>query len=225
MAATVIRAVCFDMDGLMFNTEEIFNRSGRELLRRRGFELTDEILSKMMGRRAHEAFTALIDHLQLKETVEELRKESDEIFHGMLYEAVDIMPGLHTLLDLIETRNLPKGVATSSGRNYLEGLLSHFNLADRFATTLTSEDVTRGKPHPEIYLTAAMRLGVSPQEMLVLEDSGNGTAAAAAAGAHIVSIPHEHSRNQNFSSAKHIAESLTDSYIIRLIEAQSPTTT
>ena len=224
VSETVIRAVCFDMDGLMFNTEDIFNRSGRELLRRRGFEMTDEILSKMMGRRAHEAFTALIDHLKLPETVEQLRIESDEIFHGMLYKMVDVMPGLHQLLELIESRAIPKAVATSSGRSYLEGLLAHFNLADRFVTTLTSEDVTQGKPHPEIYLTAADRLGVAPEEMLVLEDSGHGTTSAAAAGTHIVSIPHQHSRSQDFSNAKHVAESLTDPYIVGLIESQKPTT-
>lgn len=212
-----IQAVCFDMDGLMFNTEEIFNRSGRELLRRRGLEMTDELLSKMMGRRAHEAFTALVEHHDLDETIDDLRAESDEIFHAILHESVEVMPGLYELLDLIESRDLPKAVATSSGRNYLEDLLSRFDLAHRFQTTLTSEDVSNGKPHPEIYLTAAERLGVTPSEMLVLEDSGNGTKSAADAGAHIVSIPHEYSANQNFSPARHVAKSLADPYITALL--------
>jgi beta-phosphoglucomutase-like phosphatase (HAD superfamily) len=86
--------------------------------------------------------------------------------------------------------------------------------------TLTAEDVTQGKPHPEIYLTAASRIGVKPGEMLVLEDSEMGTRSAAAAGAVAVSVPHEHSRNHNFSSAYLIAEGLHDPRILRLIAGE-----
>ena len=127
------------------------------------------------------------------------------------------MPGLFELLTHIEERGLPKGVATSSRRPYIESLLVHFKLMDRFHVTLTAEDVTRGKPHPEIYLTAASRIGVAPAEMLVLEDSEMGTRSAAAAGAVAVSVPHEHSRSQDFSAAYDIATGLHDPKILRLL--------
>jgi beta-phosphoglucomutase-like phosphatase (HAD superfamily) len=100
----------------------------------------------------------------------------------------------------------------------MRSILDRFGLLDRFAITLTSEDVSRGKPHPEIYLTAAERIGVRPQEMLVLEDSEAGTRAAHAAGAHIISIPHEFSAAQDFSVARAIARSLTDPVILGLLE-------
>jgi len=127
------------------------------------------------------------------------------------------MPGLFELLAHIESRGLPKGVATSSRRPYIESLLGHFQLMDRFNVTLTAEDVTQGKPHPEIYLTAAARIGVSPAEMLVLEDSEMGTRSAAAAGAVAVSVPHEHSRQHDFSTAYLVAEGLHDPRILRLV--------
>jgi HAD superfamily hydrolase (TIGR01509 family) len=216
-ATLTIKAVVFDFDGLMFNTEEIFNLSGKELLRRRGKEMTPAILSMMMGRRSDEAFPLMIKALGLTEEPAVLRAEERAIFHELLWKHVAPMPGLFDLLAHIESRGLPKGVATSSRRPYIESLLGHFQLMDRFNVTLTAEDVTQGKPHPEIYLTAAARIGVSPAEMLVLEDSEMGTRSAAAAGAVAVSVPHEHSRQHDFSTAYLVAEGLHDPRILRLV--------
>ncbi len=214
-----ITAVVFDLDGLMFNTEMIFNKTGTELLRRRGITDVQPVVDRMMGRRAHEAFAEMIDHCKFTETIEELQAESNEIFHALLFNHIEPMPGLFDLLNLIEQQELPKAVATSSGRDYLEEILTHFSILDRFQKTFSSDDVEHGKPHPEIYLKASQELGHSPQHVLVLEDSSNGTKAAAAAGTHIVSVPHEFSRGQDFSSAKYIAESLSDPYILNLLRS------
>ncbi len=217
MTQTTIRAVVFDMDGLMFNTEQVFNQSGTELLRRRGKTPPLELFHSMMGRRAHEAFQVMIDIMELTESIDELKVESEEIFDSMLDEVLAPMPGLINLLSVIESRNIPKSVATSSERPYLTNILGRFELQERFHHTLTAEDVTHGKPHPEIYLKAAQQLGVAPEEMLVLEDSENGTRAAAAAGAHIISVPHEMSSHHDFSTARAVASSLDDPVIHDLL--------
>ncbi|MEW4488199.1 HAD family phosphatase [Thalassoglobus sp. JC818] len=217
MSKPEIRAVAFDLDGLMFNTEEVFNRTGTEVLRRRGKVPHPELFMSMMGRRADEAFQVMIDMMELTDSIPELKSESEEVFGVFLDEMVAPMPGLLDLLDRIEQRNLPKAVATSSHRAFLENLLTRFELMDRFHHTLTAEDVTLGKPHPEIYLTAAERLNVRPEQMLVLEDSENGTRAAAAAGAHVISVPHEISRHHDFSKSKGIATSLADPLIHDLL--------
>jgi len=217
MPATEIRAVVFDMDGLMFNTEEIFHATGTELVRRRGKTITQEVFNAMMGRQAHDAFQAMIDLMELDDSIPVLQEESDAIFMSLLDGMLAPMPGLFELLDAIESRGLPKAVATSSGRNYMTQLLERFDLHDRFVHTLTAEDITNGKPHPEIYLTAAKALDVDPQHMMVLEDSENGTRAAAAAGAHIISVPHAASAHHDFSVAKAVATSLHDDVIHHLI--------
>src|SRR5579863_1198089 len=142
-----IKAVVFDFDGLMFNTEEIFNLSGRELLRRRGKEMTPAVLSLMMGRRADEAFPLMIAALGLTDSPEQLRAEERDIFQSLLWKHVAPMPGLFELLAAIEECGLPKGVATSSRRPYIESLLGKFELTKRFHLTLTAEDVVHGKPH------------------------------------------------------------------------------
>jgi len=201
----------------MVNTEEVFHLTGHELLRRRGKVATQELFNAMMGRRAREAFAAMIDMMQLSDSIDDLQDESESIFDGLLETKLRTMPGLLELLDHIESRDMPKGVATSSDRVYMERMLGHFDLLHRFPMRLTAEDVTHGKPNPEIYLTAAKRIGVLPHEMLVLEDSHNGTKAAAAAGAHIISVPHEHSQHHDFSPAKHVASSLIDPVILELI--------
>ena len=127
------------------------------------------------------------------------------------------MPGLFELLDLIELKGLPKGVATSSPRDYLENVFGLFNLMPRFPVALTAESVTHGKPNPEIYLKAADQLGVHPEEMLVLEDTQTGTRAGAAAGAFVVSVPHEHTATHDFSQAKYVARGLDDPFVTGLV--------
>lgn len=212
-----VRAVVFDLDGLMFNTEEIFNEVGHEVLRRRGKVMTQELLTRMMGRRAVEAFQFLVTEHGLTETIEDLVAESRVLFAELARERLAPMPGLYELLEHIERRNLPKAVATSSGRRYLEEILNRFDMLGRFNFTLTAEDVVQGKPHPEIYLTAASRLGVSPEQMLVLEDSHAGTTAGVNARAVVVSVPHRHSQDMDFSHATCIATRLDDPRVLELL--------
>ena len=214
-----VKAVVFDLDGLMFNTEDVFDLAGDELLRRRGLRMTDAIRDGMLGRRPPEAFAHLLKMTGLREPVDALQAESREIFHAFLEIHLQPMPALFELLDHLEKRGLPKGVATSSPRRYMEGILTRYQLLPRFAMTLTAEDVERGKPAPDVYLKAAATLGVSTSDMMVLEDSEAGTRAAAAAGALIVSVPHRHTAKHDFSTASHVASSLGDPLIYRLLES------
>ena len=216
--APTIRAVCFDLDGLMFNTEHVFYESAEVLLQRRGLAMSRGAMDAMLGRRPLESFQALIDYLGLTEGPAELLAESRVVFHELLVTKLQPMPGLFELLDLIETVGLPKGVATSSPRDYLENVFGRFDLLGRFPVALTSESVTHGKPNPEIYLKAAEQLGVAPAEMLVLEDTQTGTRAGAAAGAYVVSVPHEHTENHDFSQAKYIATGLNDPFVLGLVQ-------
>lgn len=204
------RAVVFDLDGLMFNTEELYVEVGTELLRRRGREFTQELEARMMGRPSGVALAIMIETHGLKATVEELLAETDEMFPAILQARLAPLPGLIELLAALEWHGIPKGIATSSRRSFVERVLGRFDFQPRFSPILTSEDITEGKPHPEIYLKAASRLGVAPTEMLVLEDSQNGCRAAVAAGAITVAVPGAHSRRHDFTGAALVADSLAD---------------
>lgn len=205
-----IRAVAFDLDGLMFNTEQLYERVMRELLRRRSKPFEHELTAQMMGRPGHVAFQIMIDWHALPDSVEGLYSESDEIFFHLVEEHLAPMPGLERLLTALEQAAVPKAIATSSRLRSVEKMLTRYGWRPRFEFVLTSEDVTHGKPHPEVYLSAAEKHGVAPGELLVLEDSQNGCRAAIAAGAFAVAVPGEHSRRHDFTGAAFVAESLAD---------------
>jgi HAD superfamily hydrolase (TIGR01509 family) len=215
---SIPRAVVFDLDGLMFNTEELYFEVGSEILRRRGYEFTPELLDQMMGRPSQVALQIMIDTHTLKATVQELLDETDEIFPGILRERLAPMPGLVELLAALEEHKIPKGIATSSRRPFVERVLGQFGFQRRFAPILTSEDITRGKPDPEIYVKAAHGIGVAPAEMLVLEDSQNGCRAALAAGAITVAVPSGHSHRHDFTGVALVADTLCDGRIYELLK-------
>ncbi len=201
----------------MFNTEQLYTHVLRELLRRREKEFTQDLVDQMMGRPAKSAFGVLSSYHNLDESLEELMEESDAIFLGILDGQLAPMPGLVELLAALEQHRIPKAVATSSRRSFTQRILGKFGFEPRFEFLLTGDDVTEGKPHPEIYLQAANRLKIAPAEMLVLEDSQNGCRAAVAAGAFAVAVPGEHSRSHDFSGAAFIAQGLGDQRIYEVL--------
>ena len=212
----MIDAVVFDLDGLLVNTEDLYQHVGTEMLRRRGHAFDGDLLDAMMGRPQKVALQVMIDWHKLSDTVEMLAAETKEIFQSLLDSRLEPMPGAVALVEDLVGRGLPRGVATSSGPDFAHDVLGRVGLLDRFGFVLTSVDVTHGKPHPEIYETAARLLGVVPGRMLVFEDSAIGCAAAVAAGAVAVAVPGGHSRRHEFPGARCIADSLADPRIFEL---------
>ncbi|MAT68997.1 MAG: hydrolase [Planctomycetaceae bacterium] len=194
----------------MFNTEDLYQQVGAEVLARRGKQITGELLDEMMGRKSLLALQVMIDWHELDDTPEELAAESAEIFTDLLPAQLAPMPGLLDLLAALEAAGIPKGIATSSGRAFVSRVLELSELAERFQFVLASEDIEHGKPAPDVYLLAAERHGVAPGEMLVLEDSQIGCRAAVAAGAFAVAVPSGRSVAHEFPGAAIIAKSLQD---------------
>ena len=216
-ASSRIEAVAFDLDGLLVNTEELYQHVGSELLRRRGRTFEPDLLDAMMGRPQQVSLSIMIEWHGLADTIETLAAETHEIFQSLLDTELRTMPGAMDLLDLLDARGITRGVATSSGPGFAHDVLGRMGIRERFAFVLTSADVTHGKPHPEIYQTAARRLAVEPGVMLVFEDSQAGCKAAVAAGAVAVAVPGGHSRRHDFSGARFIADSLADPRIEALL--------
>jgi len=212
-----VKAVVFDLDGLMFNTEKLYDEVGGALLDTRGHQFTTRLKDAMTGRPARVALQIMIDHHQLDATVEQLQAETDQIFPEILRQRLAPMPGLLPMLDALEAVSMPKAVATSSSRSYAYAILGSFDLVSRFEFILTSESVKEGKPHPEIYLSAARMLGIGAAEAVVFEDSEIGCRSAVSAGATTVAIPGEHSRHHDFSGVEFVAESLEDPRIFSLL--------
>jgi HAD superfamily hydrolase (TIGR01509 family) len=210
MLSTEIAAVAFDMDGLLLNTEDLYNDVGEILMQRRGKLYRDSVRKRMIGLPAPQAFGVLIEAESLTETWEELHDETLMIFEEILPTRLALMPGAKELLQLVESLDIPRCVATSSSREFAEKALQQVGVLSHLDFVLTAADVPRGKPHPDIYQESARRMGVEVSMMLVLEDSPNGTRAGVSAGAYVVSVPNVHTEGGDFTGAKWIANTLRD---------------
>jgi HAD superfamily hydrolase (TIGR01509 family) len=165
----------------------------------------------MMGTPAKQAFQHFCKFYSLEEPMTDLIEESGRHFYEVLGgRLMPLMDGIGDMLDRIGRRNIPTAIATSSSRRYVNRILGPHQLLGRFQFVLTCEDVEFGKPHPEMYLKAAERLGHAPNEMVVLEDSMNGIRSAKAAGAQCVAIPHERSPKNGMTEADAVVTGLCD---------------
>lgn len=198
------------MDGLLLNTEDLYQEVCQTLMARRGKRYDEGVRRKMIGLPARLAFGVLIEHGGLTDTWQQLQEETDALFEGILESRLEPMPGVGRLMETIRTLGLPRCVATSSTTNFATKVLDQVGLLSQLDFVITAEQVGKGKPHPDIYLAAAQRMGVSTDAMLVLEDSETGTKAGVTAGANVISVPNEHTRHGRFEGARFIAETLQD---------------
>jgi len=216
-----IHAAVFDLDGLLVNTEELYQDVGTELLKRRGKTFDAELLDAMMGRPQDRALSIMIEWHGLDDTMETLADETKAIFQTLLSTRLALMPGAKELIEHIQLLDLSLGVATSSGPEFAHDVLSRVGLIHHFHFILTSADVTAGKPDPEIYQLASKKAGTQTGNMLVCEDSETGCKAAVASGAITVAVPGGHSHRHAFPGAKLIATSLADPEIYKLLSSHA----
>ena len=218
----MIRGVALDMDGLLFDTEGLYWQVGDQLLIRRGHRFCKGLQQRMMGRVGVAAMQEMVDYFSLTDSAEQLLQESDVLFSEMLEQGVEAMPGLARWIEFLETSGLPFGLATSSRRKFVEVIFGQISWRESLAFALTGDDVTRGKPDPQIYQMAAEKLGIPTHQLLVLEDSANGCASAVAAGACTVAVPSTHTKDQNFEGATLVAQSLLDPRLWELVSGSLP---
>jgi HAD superfamily hydrolase (TIGR01509 family) len=208
--STKLLALCFDLDGTIVNSEDLYEIAGEEVLRRRGKSYDPVLREQVMGRPAVDSLRVMIEFHSLPDTVEELIRESGELLLKMMETSLALMPGAHELFDELDAANVPYGVATSATRDYADYVMARLEISRRFQFVLTAEDIRHGKPDPEVYLLAATKFGIAPPQMMVLEDSANGCRAAVAAGALTVAVPNHHTRHYDFTGVQFVADTLSD---------------
>jgi HAD superfamily hydrolase (TIGR01509 family) len=210
-------AVVFDLDGILANTEDLYEKACETVLGRRGKTYDPPLREQMMGRPVADAIQIMIDAHSFPDPLDSMMTECKDVLQVLLETSLAPMSGVVELLDALRSANLPVAVATSALRDYADFVLTRLHLKQRFRFVLTSEDVKRGKPDPEIYLLAAERLQIAPGEMMVLEDSANGCRAAVAAGTFTVAVPNRHTCKHDFAGAKFVAETLADPLILKAL--------
>lgn len=211
------RAVVFDLDGVLANTEDLYEHACETLLGRRGRTYDPPLREAMMGRPAADAIKLMIETHQFTEPADVFILECHEIMQVLLRTSLAPMPGVLELLDRLVATRLPIGLATSATREYAEFVLTQLGIRQRFGFVLTADDITRGKPDPEIYHLASKRLEMPAGRMMVIEDSANGCRAALAAGAFTVAVPNRHTAMHDFSGVQFIADTLADPRILAAV--------
>lgn len=205
----MIRAVIFDMDGTMVNTEDMWKTINDKLSNHYGVTFDESIRVKMMGRKDSDGLALYKEYYNLSAPLEEIVATRREMVLGSL-DKIEVKEGMYELLDLLDEVGIKKAVATSSFRAFAEKVLTEFDFYDRFDEIVTGDDVSISKPNPEIFLLTADKLGVTPDESLVLEDAQNGVEAAYNAAMKVFVIPHGHSNHHDFSKATKILSSMKE---------------
>jgi HAD superfamily hydrolase (TIGR01509 family) len=187
----VIEAVVFDLDGLLLDTEQLWDDVREALTRERGGRWHERAQADMMGMSSIEWSQYMHDELGLPDPPEELNRLVVERMKERYREQLPVIDGAVEAVRRIGER-WPLGLASSSNRALIDLALELLGVADLFRVTVSSEEVERGKPAPDVYLEAARRLGVSPERVAAIEDSANGIRSAKVAGTRVIAIPNPH---------------------------------
>jgi HAD superfamily hydrolase (TIGR01509 family) len=184
-------AVIFDLDGVLLDSEQLWNQAKEALVRDMGGTWREEAPRDMMGMSAPEWSAYLHDELGLPLDPEAIDHQVVARMESLYRERLPLLPGAVEAVRSLSSR-WPLGLASSSNREIIDLALELAGLTDAFTATVSSEEVARGKPAPDVYLEAARRLDVRPATCVAVEDSSNGLRAGAAAEMAVVAVPNPH---------------------------------
>ncbi|MBN1697140.1 MAG: HAD family phosphatase [Spirochaetales bacterium] len=217
----MVKAVIFDMDGVLVDSEPLHYESEKKALARYGLTFNRNIHRKYIGYSNERTFWRdLIKEFGVSLNIDTLILEKKEYFNNHLHKIKRIDPA-YTLLNRLKKAAIPCAIASSSSHELIRSLLDQCALNDFFSVIQSGDDVEFGKPHPDIFLEAAKKLGIHPRHCVVVEDSLHGVKAGHAAGMIVVAVPNEYTRMLDFSLAHHVIESLDEFDALGLLTIHS----
>ena len=183
----MIEAIVFDLDGVLVDSEQLWDRARREVVAEQGGRWRPEATSDMQGMSSTEWSEYMSTSLQVRLPPAEINRLVVDKLLDLYSQRLPLLPGATDAVRRMSKWRL--AVASSSNREVIDRVLETAGLNDAFEATVSSEEVTRGKPHPDVYLEAAHRLGRRPSALVAVEDSANGIRSALAAGLTVIAVP------------------------------------
>lgn len=203
--------IIFDMDGTLVESENVWQVAEVEMLADRGIEYTDEVRQMVIGLRLDEFFDKLIQHYGLQETNQQLQAELIERMLVKIPLHVQKKAGAQALVEWTAAQGMPFCIASSSPMTIIEAVVQSQGWSDTFTHLYTADSVARGKPAPDVYLYAAEKLNIRPENSLAIEDSPAGARSAVAAGMVCYVVPDYHSKPEAFAPiTPHVFTSLDE---------------
>lgn len=178
-----IKAVIFDLDGLLIDSERFWDEADTILLKKRGFTPTHKLFLKRLGTGHLPTMQIYKDEFSMEESVDSLSADRLEIFYDILWKDLQLMEGARTLIENLKNNNIALAIATGGHtQENLARILKELNISSHFSSLVTGSEVQRQKPYPDIFLKAAEGLTIDPADCLVFEDAPSGVQAAKTAG-------------------------------------------
>jgi HAD superfamily hydrolase (TIGR01509 family) len=184
-------AIIFDLDGVLLDSEQRWNEAKEALVREAGGTWRGDAARLMMGMSSPEWSAYLRDELGVQRDLDAINDDVVRRMHESYEDGLPLLPGALDAVRALAAR-WPLGLASSSNREIIDVFLERSGVGRLFAATVSSEEVARGKPAPDVYLDTASRLGVEPGACVAIEDSANGLRAAHAAGMPVIAAPNPH---------------------------------
>ncbi|MDF2565921.1 MAG: family hydrolase [Massilibacillus sp.] len=206
-----MKAVIFDLDGVIIDSEPLYLRINIKTLNHYDIKASEEDFNQFVGMTDVGVFTTLKEKYQFPYTIEEmLAYHSELVWDTFNHLEAEPIEGIRNLLQTLKDHHIPTAVASSSPKKIINVILSKFELDDYFKLIVSGQEVSHGKPAPDIFLETAKRLHVAPADCVVIEDSKNGTIAAKKAGMECIGFQNLNSGNQDLSIADVIVDSIAE---------------
>jgi beta-phosphoglucomutase family hydrolase len=202
-------AIIWDMDGVIVDSAQVHFRAWRSIFHSRNVGFTYEDFRHTFGQRNDNIITTILGKKVAPELVATIAREKEERFRSLVEEELEPFPGAIELIQSLNRAKFPLALASSAPMQNIELILDKLGLKKCFPVIVSSEEVSKGKPDPEIFLTAAKRLNVEPGDCLVIEDAVAGVTAAKAAGMKCIAVTNTHTA-RSLIEADLIADSLRE---------------
>jgi beta-phosphoglucomutase family hydrolase len=201
MKTRELKAIIFDMDGVLVDSEPLHLLAMTRFLEQFGIEYSEKENQEFLGRKDLYIAQVLIDRCSLKMTARELVDGKEKILDEIMHSSSAARPGVYEILEAAKQASIPAAVASSATVQAIQTVMKILDIGKYFSAFTSGDEVEHSKPAPDIFLLAASKLGVAAENCLVIEDTLNGLKAAKAAGMYSISIPCDATAHQDHSIA------------------------